>query len=158
MRVKYTRVLGAAAFCSIAVQACAVLPNAVGETEAIPQAADAYFTAGEEELRQKLLQQPNMAEAKNVILFVGDGMSIATIAAARIYAGQKRGLDGVSYKLVMEKLPYSALSRTYSDDSQVADSAPSATAMTTGVKTIDSVVGLNRNVVVGDCATHAATN
>ena len=40
-------------------------------------------------------------------------MSIPTIAAARIYAGQKRGLDGVSYKLVMEKLPYSALSRTY---------------------------------------------
>ena len=64
MRVKYTRVLGAAAFCGIAVQACAVLPNAVGETGAIPQAADAYFTAGEEELRQKLLQLPNMRKLR----------------------------------------------------------------------------------------------
>ncbi len=152
MLTKYRRVLGAAAVGSLAVQACAVLPNAAGGTGGIPQAGDAYFTAGEEALRQKLLQQPNMAEAKNVILFVGDGMSITTIAAARIYAGQKSGLDGVSYKLAMEQLPYSALSRTYSDDSQVADSAPSATAMTTGAKTIDNVVGLNRNVVVGDCA------
>ncbi len=29
--------------------------------------------------------------AKNVILFIGDGMGISTITAARIYAGQKLG-------------------------------------------------------------------
>ena len=51
------------------------------------------------------------------------------------YAGQKQGRDGVSNKLTMETFPYSALSRTYSHDSQVTDSAPSATAMMTGVKT-----------------------
>ena len=29
--------------------------------------------------------------AKNVILFIGDGMGISTVTAARIYAGQKQG-------------------------------------------------------------------
>jgi alkaline phosphatase len=72
--------------------------------------------------------------AKNVILFIGDGMGISTITAARIYAGQSKGLDGESYQLAMEKLPWSAFSKTYTHDSQVADSAPTAVAMTTGVK------------------------
>lgn len=134
------------------VQGCAVTPNTVADADAIPQSADTYFTAGEEALWQKLAQRPNLAEAKNIILFIGDGMSIPTITAARIYAGQKRGLDGVSYKLTMEQLPYSALARTYSDDSQVTDSAPSAVSMTTGVKTRNDVLGVNKNVILGDCA------
>ena len=41
-------------------------------------------------------------QAKNVIIFVGDGMGISTITAGRIYAGQKRGQDGESHKLTME--------------------------------------------------------
>ena len=34
---------------------------------------------------------PAEPKAKNVILFIGDGMGISTITAARIYEGQKRG-------------------------------------------------------------------
>ena len=33
-------------------------------------------------------------KAKNVILFIGDGMGISTVTAGRIYAGQKRGQTG----------------------------------------------------------------
>lgn len=91
-------------------------------------------------------------KAKNVILFVGDGMGISTITAARIYAGQKRGLDGESHELIMETLPHMALSRTYSHDYQVADSAATATAMISGVKTKTRVVGLRAGVSVNNCA------
>ena len=52
------------------------------------------------------------------------------IIAARIYEGQSRGVDGESNALSFEELlPYTALSKTYTHDGQVADSAPTATAM-----------------------------
>ena len=35
--------------------------------------------------------------AKNVILFIGDGMGVSTLTAARIYDGQKRGVDTQLY-------------------------------------------------------------
>lgn len=134
--------------------ACLPLPGSAvqGQPGGIPQASDTYFVSANAVLQQKLAQRLNTNRAKNVILFVGDGMSIPTITAARIYAGQKKGVDGVSNKLTMETFPYAALSRTYSHDSQVTDSAPSATAMTTGVKTINDVLGVNQKVVLKDCA------
>ena len=42
------------------------------------------------------------AKAKNVILFIGDGMGISTITAARIYAGQKLGKSGEEHVLPFE--------------------------------------------------------
>lgn len=92
------------------------------------------------------------ARAKNVILFVGDGMGVSTITAGRIYAGQTRGVDGESYRLTMESLPYSAFSKTYSHDSQVADSASTATAMMSGVKTGSRTLGLRQGVAYNNCA------
>ena len=79
-------------------------------------------------------------------------MGISTVTAGRIYEGQKRGVDGESNSLTMEKLPFAALSKTYTHDAQVADSAPTAVAMVTGVKTRNDVIGVNSDVAVGDCA------
>ena len=64
--------------------------------------------------------------AKNVILFIGDGMGVSTITATRVYS------VGVSGQLVVDQFPYTALSRTYSSDSITPDSAPTMTAMMTG--------------------------
>lgn len=47
---------------------------------------------------------PNGNHAKNVILFLGDGMGISTITAARIFEGEQKGLDGELNKLAFEKL------------------------------------------------------
>ncbi len=91
-------------------------------------------------------------KARNVIIFIGDGMGISTITAARIYAGQENGVDGESYKLTMETLPHMALSRTYSHDYQVSDSASTATAIVAGIKTRSRVLGLRSDVIVSDCA------
>jgi alkaline phosphatase len=118
----------------------------------LPQANDAYFRAARSALQERLRVTPNTGQAKNVILFVGDGMGISTVTAGRIYEGQKRGVDGESNALTMERLPYAALSKTYTHDAQVADSAPTAVAMVTGVKTRNDVIGVNSEVAVGDCA------
>ena len=53
-------------------------------------------------------------KAKNVILFVGDGMGISTLTAARILEGQLKGMSGEENLLSFEQFPSMALSRTYS--------------------------------------------
>ncbi len=67
-------------------------------------------------------------QAKNIIFFLGDGMGPTTITAARIY---KHGEDGL---LGFEKLERTARIKTYSNDFQTTDSAPSMGAYMTGVK------------------------
>ena len=47
---------------------------------------------------------------KNVILFIGDGMSLATVTAARIYRGQqKQQRSGEELYLAWEEFPETAL-------------------------------------------------
>ncbi|MGV8841624.1 MAG: alkaline phosphatase, partial [Bauldia sp.] len=98
---------------------------------------------------------PIEGRARNVIIFVGDGMSIPTVTAARILEGQMRGVDGESNNLAIDGFPFVALSKTYSHNGQVSDSAPTATAMVTGVKTNQGVIGLNGSVTYQDCAAAA---
>lgn len=88
--------------------------------------------------------------SKNVILFVGDGMGISTITAARIFEGQQKGMDGEGNQLAFEKLPYLALSKTYSANQQTPDSAPTMTAMVTGVKTNDRMISVSQSISRGE--------
>ena len=119
---------------------------------AVPQQAqDPYYLTAQAAIDTKIAAR-GVKPAKNVILFVGDGMSIPTITASRIYAGQKRGLDGESYKLTMDQLPYSALSKTYNHDAQIADSASTATAMMSGVKTNSRTLGITGQAAFDNCA------
>ncbi|KAK3104772.1 hypothetical protein FSP39_009854, partial [Pinctada imbricata] len=90
-------------------------------------------------------------KAKNVILFVGDGMGISTITSARIYKGQKMGNPGEETVMEFEKFPNTALIKTYGTDRQVSDSAQTATAFLCGVKTRWGVVGLKDGVTIRDC-------
>ena len=120
---------------------------------ALPQTTDAYYVTAQAELAARLALKPSTNKAKNIILMIGDGMGITTVTASRIYGGQKAGKDGVSNNLNMDMFPYVALSRTYSADSQVTDSAPSASAMTTGVKSNNEMLGLTAAAVYKDCAT-----
>lgn len=94
--------------------------------------------------------QPNNSKAKNIILFIGDGMGISTVTGSRIFEGQQRGVDGERNQLAFEKLPYVALSKTYSANQQTSDSAPTMSAIVTGVKTNDGIISLNQNVLRGE--------
>ena len=49
--------------------------------------------------------------ARNVILFVGDGMGLATITASRILRGQREGTPGEETRLAWEHFPAVALAR-----------------------------------------------
>jgi alkaline phosphatase len=122
----------------------------------LPQSTDSYFVSAQAELAAHLAQKPNTNKAKNIILMIGDGMGVTTVTAARIYDGQRRGQDGPSNKLNMEQLPYAAFSRTYSADALVTDSAPSASAMTAGIKSNNEMLGLSSKAVYNDCSTQAA--
>ncbi|WP_017909255.1 alkaline phosphatase [Xanthomonas sp. SHU 199] len=81
-------------------------------------------------------------KAKNVILFLGDGMSLTTVAAARILDGQRKGASGEENQLSWEAFPATALSKTYNTDSQTPDSAGTMTSITTGVKTHMGAIGV----------------
>ena len=62
-------------------------------------------------------------------------MGISTTTAARIFEGQSRGKTGEETVLSWEKFPYTALSKTYNTNAQIPDSAGTATAFASGVKT-----------------------
>jgi alkaline phosphatase len=95
-------------------------------------------------------------KAKNVILFIGDGMGVSTVTAARIYAGQKLGKQGEEHVLPFENFENVALVKTYNTNAQVADSAGTATAMHSGEKTKIGVLGVSSQVTRGDCASGLA--
>jgi alkaline phosphatase len=92
------------------------------------------------------------AHAKNVIVFLGDGMSVTTITAARIYDGQQKGGSGEENRLSFENFPATALSRTYETDFQTPDSAGTMTAIMSGVKTRAGVIGVDQVTERGNCA------
>lgn len=106
------------------------------------------------------IAQPSIAKAsnptstnpRNVILFIGDGMGVSTVTAARIYDGQSRGESGEENLLSFERFPNLALVKTYNTNQQVPDSAGTATAMNTGVKTRAGVIGVGAAARRGKCA------
>lgn len=76
-------------------------------------------------------------EAKNVIFFLGDGMGPTTVTATRIY---RYGEDGM---LKMEQLRRTARIKTYSQNAQTTDSAPSMSAYMTGYKMDNDVISMS---------------
>jgi alkaline phosphatase len=80
---------------------------------------------------------PMSDRARNLIFFLGDGMGINTLTAARIYA------VGESGELTIDTLPESAFVKTFSNDAQVTDSAASMSAYMTGVKQNNGVISMS---------------
>ena len=80
-------------------------------------------------------------KAKNVILFIGDGMSPAHRTAARLLS--KGIAEGKSLgKLAIDDMPHMALVATAGSDSIITDSANSASAYATGHKTASAAMGV----------------
>ena len=88
---------------------------------------------------------------RNVILFVGDGMGVSTVTAARIFAGQAHGETGEEGYLSFEEFPHLALIKTYNVDAQVPDSAGTMTALVTGHKARAGVLSVAPAAPRGDC-------
>jgi alkaline phosphatase len=84
---------------------------------------------------------PEGRKAKNVILFIGDGLSMGHRTAARILS---KGITEGRYggEIAIDDMPYMALVSTAGTDSVITDSANSMTAYTTGHKSCVNALGV----------------
>lgn len=78
------------------------------------------------------------AEAKYVFYFIGDGMGAAQRQLAEYYLQAKE--DDTEAKLLINKLPQTAINTTHSADTLITDSAAAGTALACGVKTNNGVI------------------
>lgn len=121
------------------------------------ESPEKWYADGEAAIQTAKNLQANRHKAKNVILFVADGMGVSTTTAARILEGQLRGESGEENQLSFETMPYVALSKTYNTNQQTPDSAGTMTAMMTGIKSKAGVISVNQNAFRGDCASSKGT-
>ena len=149
------RVRSLTALATLALAGC----SSVGVPEEASQAAvpqdetdPAYWEARAQAALARQRAAVSGTRARNVILFVGDGMGVSTVTAARILAGQRAGAPGEGHELSFERFPALALSKTYNTNQQTPDSAGTMTAMITGVKTLAGVLSVDGSVRLGDCA------
>ncbi len=117
------------------------------------ESAETWRRDGWEAIERAKSEKIRAGRAKNVILFIGDGMGVSTLTASRILEGQLRGESGEENRLSFENFPFSALSKTYSTNLQTSDSAPTMSAIISGVKTDEGILSVNQNVVRGDYKT-----
>ena len=89
--------------------------------------------------------------ARNIVLFIGDGMGVSTVTAARIFDGQSLGLSGEEHSLAFESFPHLALVKTYTTNQQVAGSAGTATAIMTGQKTRAGLINVGPTAERRNC-------
>ncbi|XP_053930467.1 intestinal-type alkaline phosphatase-like isoform X2 [Cuculus canorus] len=132
---------------------CPCMPPALLSTPDAEKNPEYWNKGAKRRLQLALALQPAAQRAKNIILFMGDGMGLSTISAARIYKGQLAGGSGEESVLAMETFPHVALAKTYNIDRQVPDSAGTGTAYLCGVKTNAKTLGLSGAAVYGKCRT-----
>ena len=111
---------GLSTFLLSSVAVAGVLPNVQKESH--------WFVDGQQSVMAKT-KLTTRNKAKNVILFVGHGMGLSTLTAARILDGENKGNSGEEGYLSFESFPYSAQVKTYNVDAQTPDSAGTMTAM-----------------------------
>lgn len=83
-------------------------------------------------------QQPDIFKPKNVVLMIGDGMSVPQIYAAILASDSPTSF---------EKFPVSGLVKTNSKSHKITDSAAGGTAIATGYKTNNGMIGMNSDSI-----------
>lgn len=106
---------------------------------------------GQNVVKENLEKITNTKVAKNIILFLGDGMNVATITASRAYLGD------TADALFFETFPHIGMAKTYCVDKQVADSACTSTSYLCGVKANYATIGLTAKVDARNCGESGKT-
>ncbi|VDP72566.1 unnamed protein product [Schistosoma curassoni] len=104
------------------------------------------FSKFEQSLYYSSLKRP-----KNIILFIGDGMSLNTVTGARYLKAEKMNLLGGDVQLEWENWPVASLVRTFNSDRLTTDSGSAATAFMSGVKGPHKTVGITGTVKCCEC-------
>jgi len=76
-------------------------------------------------------------QIRNVILFIGDGMGLGHLTAARI------NLLGPDGRFHIEQMPVTGLVATHAVDNLITDSAAAGTALASGIKTTNGSIGVD---------------
>lgn len=145
-----------ASIVTTAVAAVSIFPIPNAPTEGDP---DFWFDQGLSGIEQRLKLLHNTGRAWQVILFLGDGMGVSTLTAARIYKGQRlRRRSGEEGSLAWDSFPHVSLATTYGLDVQTSDSANSATAYLSGVKANYETLGVDSRVKRLHCHSDPTTH
>lgn len=80
------------------------------------------------------------SQAKYIFYFIGDGMGMGHVNAAEAY---NRDILKNNEPILMMRFPVASQVKTYSFDERVTDSAAAGTALATGHKTRNNMVGMN---------------
>lgn len=128
-----------------------MLNASIAQETLFPQEKDPWYEGGAALLQKRLAMRPIDTPAKNVILMIGDGMGPNTVFAARLFEGQSRGKSGEEHVLAFERFPHVAYAKTYTTNAQTPDSAGTASAMMTGIKTKSGVIGVTEKAMRGSC-------
>lgn len=81
---------------------------------------------------------------KYVFFFIGDGMGMNQIIGTQYFLSSCKGELGTT-PLCFTQFPYTGIATSYSASSDVTDSAAGGTALATGSKTGNGVIGLDKN-------------
>lgn len=81
------------------------------------------------------------SKPKYVFYFIGDGMGVNQVHGTEMYRGELAGRIGIE-PLCFTQFPWSAMVTTYSASNGVTDSAASGTALATGSKTLNHMIGM----------------
>ena len=115
----------------IALLAAGMMAFSMASCAAVKDALDGLLGGGSNTNSESIVLK-NVVEAKNVILFIGDGMGPEQIKAGELYKGET---------LTMQNFPYQTKMKTASASSTITDSAAAATALATGTRTTNGLVG-----------------
>lgn len=162
---------GLVALSILALSACnnsTSVPEVVASAEKVEQlslqkiahnSSSAWYIDGQKQIEKTQSELADIVttrgKAKNIILFIGDGMGVSTLTAARILEGQNKGMLGEENRLSFENMPFSGFAKTYNVDAQTPDSAGTMTAIISGVKTDKGVLGVSEQIVRGECSSVA---
>ena len=105
-----------------------------------------WLTQGQNLLNEKVNQKLNMNKAKNLVIFIGDGMGLGTLMATRSY------INDVKTQLSFEKFPHIGLAKTYCINYQIPDSSCTATAILSGVKNNYGTISMTGDVNLRECS------
>ena len=76
-----------------------------------------WMNLGDKDLEntKKIFANLNENKAKNIVLMIGDGMSLGTSVAGRIFIGQEhKGQSGEEYMTASDEMPHVGIVKTYS--------------------------------------------
>lgn len=72
---------------------------------------DFWRNEAKEAIERRLNHKQNTKQARNIIMFLGDGLSVPTLAPARILKGQRENRTGEETSMYFEGFPTVGLSK-----------------------------------------------